>query len=70
MTLSHPVIRMQCTLAAHSILTFPLLFAFSLFNEAQVQLFAPSHASGKNGWFKQKWQLSSPSIVQRGPVSH
>ena len=46
---SHPLFRMKWIAAAHSILTFPLLFAFSLYNEAQVQVLAASRDSSKIG---------------------
>ena len=40
---------MKWMAAAHSILTFPLLFALSLFNEARVQVRAASRASSSTG---------------------
>ena len=46
---SQPLLRMKWMAAAHSILTFPLLFALSLFNEAQVQVRAASRASSRTG---------------------
>ena len=44
-----PLFRIKWMAAAHSILTFPLLFASSLFNEAGVQVRAASCASFKIG---------------------
>ena len=46
---SQPLFRMKWMAAAHSILTFPLLFALSLFNEARVQVHAASRASSRTG---------------------
>ena len=40
---------MKWMAAAHSILTFPLLFALSLFNEAWVQVCGASLASSRTG---------------------
>ena len=50
MTFSHPFFRMNCTASAHSILTFPLLFAFSFFDETRVKVLAASRASSKIGY--------------------
>ena len=43
---------MKWMAAAHSILTFPLLFALSLFNEARVQVRAASRASSRTGYIR------------------
>ena len=47
--LSQPLFRTKWMAAAHSILTFPLLFALPLFNEARVQVRAASRASSRTG---------------------
>ena len=48
-TFSDPPFVMKWMVASHSILTLPLLFPFSLFNEAWVQLLAASRLSYKIG---------------------
>ena len=52
-------------------LTFPLLFAFSLFDESQVQVFAPvPHLKLAEAWCVPQSPLPRLSISQLGPVSH
>ena len=48
-TFSHLLFRMKRMAAAQSTITFPLLFALSLFNEARAQVRAASRASSKTG---------------------
>ena len=67
-TFSQPMFRMQWMASAHSILTFPLLFALSLFNEARVQVRAASRASSRTGCSMVRTTVPYPSILQLGPV--
>ena len=58
---------MEWMAAAHSILTFPLLFALSLFNETRVQ--AVPHLKLVAAWCMPQCSVPYLLMVQLGPVS-
>ena len=68
-TFSHLLFRMKWMAAAHSILTFPLLFALSLFNGARVQQAVP-HLKIVATWCVPQWSVPYLSIIQLSPLSH